>query len=536
VNPIVNPILRGFNPDPSILRVEDDYYIATSTFEWFPGVQIHHSRDLIHWKLIGRALNRVSQLDLRGVPSSGGVWAPCLTYDNGTFFLAYTIVFNHDGIFWNVKNFLVTARSILGPWSEPVFLNSEGFDPSLFHDDDGRKWLVQNVGDFRGHGGSIAVQEYSLLEGRLLDKPVTIYQKSQFGDPEGPHLYKRNGLYFLVVAEGGTGLGHAVVVSRAPAVLGPYELDPEFPTLTSRGDMMLELQKAGHGSLVETQKGEWYMAHLCARPLPTRGVCPLGRETALQKMIWDSDGWPRLATGGNKPLVLVPAPDLPEQHDVPEPSRVTFATDKLNVHFQSLRVPLDERALSLTERPGFLRLKGQESLDSQFYQSLVARRQQSFCFAASTVVEFEPVSFKQMAGLVCYYSTLGFHYLKVSHDERSGKSLEILTRDNDQFQWHLKEHVDVDGWSRIYLRAEVNYDHLQFFYGKTDGDWTKIGPILDASILSDEHIAGWAFTGAFVGLACQDLTGRGLPADFEFFDYAETEPATTRGLATGRTH
>ncbi len=526
MTPIKNPILPGFNPDPSILRVGEDYYIATSTFEWFPGVQIHHSRDLVHWKLIGRALDRASQLDLRGVPSSGGLWAPCLSHDKGTFYLAYNIVFNHDGIFWNVKNFLVTSPSILGPWSEPVFLNSEGFDPSLFHDDDGRKWLVQNVNDFRGNGSSITVQEYSHREMRLLANAKTIYQKSPFGDPEGPHLYKRNGYYYLVVAEGGTGLGHAVVVSRSSAVLGPYEIDPQFPTLTSRDDVLLELQKAGHGSLVETQQGEWYMAHLCGRPLPTRGVCTLGRETAIQRLIW-RDGWPRLAEGGNKPSVLVQAPDLPEDPHVPEPSRVTFLTDTLNLHFQTLRVPLDERALSLTERPGFLRLKGQESLDSKFHQSLVARRQQSFCFAASTAVEFEPVSFKQMAGLVCYYSTLGFHYLKVSHDERSGKSLEILTRDNDQFQWHLKEHVDVDGWSRIYLRAEVNYDHLQFFYGKTDGDWTKIGPILDASILSDEHIAGWAFTGAFVGLACQDLTGSGLPADFEFFDYVEMETATS---------
>src|SRR5690606_34497577 len=227
-----NPILPGFHPDPSILRVEDDYYIAVSTFEWYPGVQIYHSKDLINWRLIGQPLTRSSQLNLIGNIDSGGVWAPCLSYSDGLFYLVYTDVKTRIGAFKDCHNYLVTSESIEGPWSEPIYLNSSGFDPSFFHDDDGRKWLVNMIWDFRkGHNSfaGIALQEYSPEEKKLVGPIRNIFTGSELGFTEAPHLYKRNGYYYLMTAEGGTWYTHAVTVARAKSLFGPYEIDPTNP-------------------------------------------------------------------------------------------------------------------------------------------------------------------------------------------------------------------------------------------------------------------------------------------------------------------
>jgi xylan 1,4-beta-xylosidase len=524
---ITNPILSGFNPDPSILRVGNDYYIATSTFEWFPGVQIHHSRDLVHWKLITRPLNRISQLDMRGNPCSGGIWAPCLSYDNGIFYLIYTDVKYFDGTFSDCYNYLVTAAAIEGEWSDPVELNGSGFDPSLYHDDDGRKWLVNMLWDFRkgkNRFGGILLQEYSATEKRLTGPVYKIYKGTELGMTEAPHLYKRNGYYYLLTAEGGTYQGHAVTIARSRSITGPFETDPENPVLTSRYDCNLPLQRAGHGSLVETAGGEWYLAHLCGRPLLSRGRCVLGRETALQKMTWTDDGWIRLEAGGNKPLLSVPAPDLPEHVWPAEPARDDFDSGVFNIHFQTLRQPLGEAILSLTERPGYLRLKGRESLHSSHAQSLVARRQQSFVYTATTCVEFEPDTFQQMAGLVCLYNSLNYYYLCVTHDEAVGKCLSLLVRDNRQLDSGLEKLLPLKGVDRCYLRVKVSYDQLQFFYSFDGTVWIPVGGVYDASKLSDEYleyIKAEGFTGAFVGLCCQDLSGRRRAADFDFFEYWE---------------
>ena len=519
---IENPILRGFNPDPSIIRIEADYYIATSTFEWFPGVQIHHSRDLVNWRLVTRPLNRVSQLDLKGCGSSSGVWAPCLTYDKGTFYLVYTDV---KTVYTNSKdthNYLVTTEDILGDWSEPIYLHSYGFDPSLFHDDDGRKWLVSIIWDHRkgkNRFGGIIIQEYSHEKKKLIGPVRKIFEYD--GLVEGPHIYKRNGYYYLIMAEGGTGTKHAELVARSRFLMGPYEVDPHGLMLTSKFDPTLPLQKAGHADIVETQTGEWYMVHLCGRPIPSLGRYTLGRETCIQKIKWTEDGWLRLESGGNQPQVMVPAPNLPEYKFKEEPIRDDFDSTELNIHFQSLRVPLGEDSLSLTERPGYLRLKGRESLSSKDNQSLIARRQQAFCYTAQTCVEFEPDNFKQMAGLVCLYDTENYYYLYITYDENIGKCIGVATCNNNHYDEPIEKKVCIQGWPRCYLRVEVNYDRLQFFYSSDEKSWHAIGPVLDASTLSDEYCReGW-FTGAFVGLCCQDLSGMRKHADFDYFEYRE---------------
>jgi len=528
MNMINNPILPGFNPDPSILRVNDDYYIATSTFEWFPGVQIHHSKDLVNWRLLTRPLTRMSQLDMAGNPSSGGVWAPCLSYDQGVFYLVYTNTKSFKGIFKDTHNYIVTAEDICGEWSEPVYLQSSGFDPSLFHDDDGRKWILNMKWDFRNgrnRFAGILLQEYSATEKKLIGKPVNIFKGTNLGLTEGPHLYKRDGYYYLMTAEGGTSYDHAVTLARSRFIEGPYEVCPDNPVLTSKGNEGLRLQRAGHGCLVETQKGEWYLAHLCARPIPSTKRCILGRESALQKVVWTEDGWLTLEAGGNEPCEHVPAPDLPIHKWPEEPKRDDFDSDKLNIHFQTLRIPLGEDMISLKERPGFLRLKGRESISSLFKQSLVARRQQSFTYYAATCLEFEPYDFQQAAGLLCMYDTINFFYLHVTFDENRGKCLNILTCDNGSFDYPIGDGICIEGLERVYLKVEVDFSKLQFYFSKDEVQWDEIGPQFDASSMSDEYywnIMEERFTGAFVGLCCQDLTGQGLHADFDYFEYVES--------------
>ncbi len=530
---IRNPILRGFHPDPSIARVGDDYYIATSTFEWYPGVEIHHSRDLAHWRLVRRPLERATQLNMLGDPDSCGIWAPCLSYADGLFYLIYTDVKRYGRstagptrgvMFRDMHNYLVTGASVAGEWSEPVHLNSSGFDPSLFHDEDGRKYLVNMVWDHRpvrNRFAGIALQEYSAAERRLMGTAQVIFEGTALGFTEGPHLYKRGGWYYLLTAEGGTGYGHAVTLARSRNLRGPYELHPDGPILTSRDRPDLELQRAGHADLVETQRGETYLVHLCGRPLSTRGRCTLGRETAIQKMVWGEDGWLRTADGRGLPCPEVDAPRLPACVFPAAAAREEFDGEKLAADFQWLRSPWPEELFSLTERPGHLRLYGRESLGSLFRQALVARRQQSHRYAAETVMEFEPESFQQMAGLVCYYSGVKFHYLYVSHHGELGRHVGVMSCHPDAGQPDLAiAPRAIRGGAAVGLRVEVERERLRFGYRVGEEEWQWIAQEFDASILSDEAgPPGPNFTGAFVGMCCQDLAGTAKTADFDFFEY-----------------
>ena len=536
---IRNPILRGFNPDPSIVRVGDDYYIATSTFEWFPGVQIHHSRDLVHWRLLTRPLNRATQLNMLGDPDSCGIWAPCLSYADGLFWLIYTDVkrFGRASVagasgasMRDFHNYLVTNPRIDGEWSDPVPLNSSGFDPSLFHDDDGRKYLLNMLWDHRpgnNRFAGIVLQEYSVMKRKLVGERVNIFQGTSLGFTEAPHLYKRNGWYYLLTAEGGTNWNHAVTMARSRNLTGPYELYPDTYIMSSRNQPNAELQRAGHASLVETQNGTTYMAYLVGRPLRERGRCTLGRETAIQKMIWGQDDWLRTLDGEGVPTIETPAPGFPA-HEFPSPTvREDFYGPELPIDFQWLRTPYPEEIFSLTARPGFLRLFGRETIGSLFCQALVARRQQSHSFSASTVIEFEPEHFQHLAGLVCYYNSTKFHYLYVSHDETVGKHLRVMSCVPDLPQADaFSPLIPIPTGKPVHLRVEVDYERMRFGYRveAVDQEWHWLPQQFDASILSDECIApGQAhFTGAFVGMACQDLAGTGKSADFDFFEYKET--------------
>ena len=512
-----NPVLRGFNPDPSFLRVGSDYYLATSTFEWFPGVPIYHSRDLANWRLIGHALARKSQLDMLGVPDSAGIWAPALSLHNGVYYLIYTIVRNRTGAFKDVKNYVVTAPAITGPWSEPVYLNSSGFDPSLFHDDDGRHWLVNMQWDHRpAHPrfGGIVLQEYSPEEHRLVGPIINICRK----DPliEGPNLYKVNGYYYLMLAEGGTDWNHGISMARSRHITGPYELDPQPLVLTSRKSPGAALQKAGHGELVQTPSGRWYLAHLCSRPLYPVRRCPLGRETAIQEVLWSDDGWLRLKSGGTDPALRCALPEEIKPHPWGvDQEWDDFDAPSLAPHWQSLREPVEPRWASTSERPGFLRLRGRESLHSLFEQSLLAQRVRSFCATAQTALEFEPEHFTQSAGLVVYYDTRNHFYLRVTHHEQMGKVVGVVQTDAGVYSEHIESQLTVSHWPRVYLKAMIHDESLRF-YASADGEnWHAFPITCDFTKLSADYAGG--FTGAFAGVCAQDLRGTSICADFDYF-------------------
>lgn len=530
---ISNPILRGFNPDPSIVRVGDDFFIATSTFEWFPGVQIHHSRDLVNWRVVAKPLDRPSQLDMRGNPDSCGVWAPDLSYADGCFWLAYTDVKRFgqstlDGAsgvsLRDFHNYVVTSDRIDGVWSDPTYLNSSGFDPAIFHDDDGRTWLLNMLWDHRpthDRFAGIVVQEVDRRTKKLIGERHLIFKGTARGFTEGPHLYKRDGWYHLLVAEGGTGWHHAVVMARSRNLLGPYEVHPDGAVLTSDGRRDLKLTRAGHGDLVELADGSTWMAYLCGRPLPGRERCVLGRETALQPMHWGADGWLRTMDGQAMPDPTPPAPKLTPVLPAHSPWDGSFIDGPLPTDLQWLRTPYPDEIFSLSARPGYLRLYGRETVGSQFVQALVARRQQHFSYSAVTRLEFFPADFQQAAGLICYYNSTKFLYLHVTRGDAMRQiQLIVASPDTGRCEMIMIEPCLPDG--AVELKVDVDRDKLRFFWRMEGGDdWCRVQDVLDASILSDEAtLPGLAnFTGAFVGMACQDMAGTATPADFAFFRY-----------------
>jgi xylan 1,4-beta-xylosidase len=533
---ITNPVLKGFNPDPSILRLGDDYYIATSTFEWFPGVQIHHSRDMVNWRLAGHVLTRTSQLDMKGMDNSEGVYAPTLSYSDGKFWLCFSNVHCCRGGNWmGTPCYVVTADAIEGPWSDPTPFGSYGFDPSLFHDDDGKKYMVNMVWDGRqgtNFFGGIILQQFDEHKGQLVGTPKNIFKGTKLGCTEGPQILKKDGYYYLITAEGGTNREHAVSVCRAKNIWGPYEVHPQNPILTTRFQEDVPLERAGHGFFVETHDGEWYLSHLCGRRVPNpegyqfipkydNGFSILGRESAIQKAGW-KDGWPYVVTG-RIPQIEVPAPDLP-LHTWPSlPSRDEFKTSTLRLEYQTLREPVDESWISLSERPGFLRLKGRQYLYSRYEQSLIARRFQAHYATVETKLEFSPTTPFEMAGLCAYYARNGHYFLKMSANDEGDRVLSIAANINDVYR-EFGEELSIGDTDIVYLRLELDYQWYRFSYSLDGNNWKRIGPDLNSTPLSDEGGPDiFRFTGSFAALFCADIRGQKACADFAYFDYQEHE-------------
>ncbi len=544
---IHNPIIPGFAADPSILRVGEDYYLATSSFEWLPGVAIYHSKDLRHWKLEDYGLKTKEQIDMIGVKPSAGVWAPCLSYNEAEkrFYLMYSNVHCKNNWFFDVDNFIITAEDIHGPWSEPIYVNSCGFDYSLFHDTDGRKWIVGKDRDFRNKNidkRAIILQEIDIANKCLIGKPVQITQGgTERRFVEAPHLYKHNGWYYLMVAEGGTGYGHSVVVLRSRKIDGPYECYEGNPIITSwpedfsasengtsfymfdRYNPDSILQKSGHGSLVETQTGEWYVAHLCARPLMPEKLCPLGRETSIQKMMWTEDDRLVMADGSKLAKSDVPAPAIPEHKWEEEPIREDFDGDCVPLIFQAPRTPLTEDWITVKRTPGSLSLRGRESLTSNFFPSIAARRLTAFKARAEVCLDYKPESYHHRAGLTFYYDAADHHYIfKTYEDETDRELISVASMIGKKFI-EYPEVVEVPKGAKVWLRGIFDGHDLQFFYSLDGENFAAIGPKLSTLNLTDEGGSYGRFTGTYVGMFAQDTQTKSKWADFEWFEYEAEE-------------
>lgn len=510
---IQNPILKGFCPDPSIIRAGDDYYIATSTFEWWPGVKIFHSKDLEHWEQISSPLRREDQLNMIGNPTSGGIWAPCLSYDGTRFYLVFTDVKTKKGRFYNTHNYVVYTDDIYGEWSTPVYLNSVGFDPSLFHDSDGKKYLVNMVNGFKG----ILVQEVDPDTFRPLGEQKKVYDGSGIGCTEGPHIYHIGDWYYLLVAEGGTGYQHCVTMARSKSVWGPYETAPDNPILTSDTEDMNALQKCGHADFIDTQNGEWYLVHLCSRPMGGKEWCTLGRETAIQKMYLDDEGWLRLCGGGRFAKQQTPKPAgiascrLENEEDG---FFDDFGTEELHVRYSSPRVSYHTFA-DCRSRKGYLRLNGQESMNSLHHVSLVAVRQQKACCSAQTAMEFHPQYEQQLAGLSYMYDAMNFFILGKTVTEKGEPVLVLLKSDTGVVTDEITP-VPLKEEEPLELKIVVGDDGMnaRFYYKTPQTDWLQAGGNFSTQILTDEHCRG--FTGAHFGLYCHDMMGLHAAADFDY--------------------
>ncbi|MDX3568091.1 family 43 glycosylhydrolase [Streptomyces sp. ID05-47C] len=531
-----NPVIRGFAPDPSLVRVDDWYYVATSSFEWFPTIPIHRSRDLLHWEYAGHVRGAAPGDSLAGAPDSGGVWAPSLSWDGERFWVVYSIVRSVGTPYFDTDTYVSTATEVDGRWTAPRRIASHGFDPALFHDE-GRLWLLNLQNDHRPGGRRFAGIVMTELDRETLaplgDTHLLLQHERLI---EGPKLVKRDDWYHLVLAEGGTGFEHGVLVARARAITGPYELD-DRPLLTSRDNPSLPLQKAGHGELVQTPGGDWVLSHLTARPLstPDGPRCTLGRETAIQAVMWDEEGWPRMRHGGSHPEVEVDVPTRSgavEEGDVmPPPQPVEQLTDPaepLGWPWSTLRGYPDPSWADTTARPGWIRLRGRHGPESRWAHSLLARRVTEHRAEAEVTVEAAPRTFTQAAGLVLRYNAEAYLSLDLTWAEpegeeqrgqqwRGGAGRRVLSLvEREESGTRQAAVVEVDAAGPLTLGVTVEEGEARFWYVR-NGDRTPVGPPLDFTKLSDDYGSKLRFTGAMAGIHAMDLVDAGFAADFTGF-------------------
>ncbi|WP_426225768.1 family 43 glycosylhydrolase [Pseudarthrobacter sp. DSP2-3-2b1] len=532
-NYIVNPVLPGFFPDPSIVRVGEWYYIANSSFEWFPAIPIHRSRDLMTWQFAGSLQGPDVRFDFSGIQDSGGIWAPSLSWDEGTFWLTFSVVHSFGGNHKDMDTFVSRAVDVAGPWSRPARVTTTGFDPSIFHHE-GKHWLLNMEWDHRpgvtsGFAG-LTLQELNAEGTDTIGAPRNILRPATL--TEGPNVYYRDCWYYLMVAEGGTGFNHGILMYRSRELNGPYEADPSGALLTSRDDRSLFLQKSGHGEIVLTAEGEPYLVHLASRVLENveerRAV--LGRETCLQQLTWEPDQWPRLAQGGHHPAQQIMSPAhglgiLPEGTDADcyEASSLPGSQKNLAWPWSTLRESgpsTHEHAewFSTTARPGWVRLRGRRSTDSLRDQSLIAQRIISPCTSVEVTVDATPANYTQSAGLIIYYNTSAYFYLRLSarNTEHPERILELWERDRLQgLRIHALATVRPEG--PLGLKVQLADGKLQFQWWQGRAHPVGMGPALDFSRLSDDYANQLNFTGPFVGVCAQDLRDQSFLADFREF-------------------
>jgi alpha-N-arabinofuranosidase len=508
-----NPILTGCYPDPSICRVGRDYFLVTSSFEYFPGVPLFHSRDLVHWRQIGHCLTRASQLPLDGVRPSGGIYAPTIRHHDGTFYMVTTNT-TAGG------NFYVTARDPFGAWSEPVWVAQSGIDPSLHFGDDGGVYLTStyltsfpppdNTGADAAVWG-IQQSRIDIATGALLDGPRPIWTGTGGKYPEGPHVYKIGGVYYLLMAEGGTEYGHMVTVARGSSPWGPWEGCPHNPILTHRS-FHSPIQGLGHADLVEAHDGSWWLVCLGFRPNGYPPCYHLGRETCLAPVVWGDDGWPRVGDGGRL-RVAQEGPRLEPAAWPPAPARDDFEGPQLGLEWSFLGNPRAE-SWSLAERAGALRLLGGAArLDDGPPVAFVGRRQQHFVCTAAAELDFAPQTDGEEAGLTVWMNPQ--HHYDLFVTRREGRRLIQTRRRIGSLSAVVAEEALGDG--PVTLRLRADRDSYSFGYAAAGADCAQLASG-ETRYLSTEVAGG--FTGVFIALYAsgngQPSTG---PAFFEWFEY-----------------
>ncbi|WP_462409549.1 glycoside hydrolase family 43 protein [Neobacillus sp. Marseille-QA0830] len=500
-----NPVISGFHPDPSICRVGDDFYLVTSSFEYFPGVPIFHSKDLVNWKQIGHCLTRNSQLPLHQSKSSMGIFAPTLRYHNGRFYMITTNLTIG-------KNFIVWSEKPEGPWSEPIWLEWPGIDPSLLFDDDGKVYLTGTQDIFTGEPMGIYQAEINVDTGEIMTERRFIWQGSGGAHPEGPHLYKINGMYYLMIAEGGTEYGHMVTMARSDRPFGPFESHPDNPILTHRSSAS-PIQATGHADLVQYTDGSWWTVFLGIRPAPipfSGKHHHLGRETFLAPADWNEAGWPII---GAQVELEMDARTLKIGDSEKLKYRDDFNETTLDFCWNFLRNP-GEESWFLTDRPGYLTLYGRStSLDDLDSQAFVGRRQEHFNCNVSTLLEFSPTVEGEEAGLTVFMNEK-FHY-EIALGMSEGVK-KVFVRRRIGSLWKVEaEHVY--GQNGIILTVHADAKDYTFAYQPPDGEPVILGSG-ECSLLSTEVAGG--FTGVYFGLYASG-NGRNIriPAYFDWFEY-----------------
>lgn len=505
-----NPILPGFYPDPSIVRAEDYFYLVCSSFEYFPGVPIFRSRDLIHWEQIGNVLDRISQLDLTGQKSSDGIYAPALRYHAGTFYMITTDV-------RGIGNFYVTATNPAGPWSDPIRIPYGGIDPSLFFDDDGKVYVTAQQGaDYDSH----AIQyEIDIATGEALSEPQVVWHGDGGPWTEGPHLYKINGMYYMMSASGGTAKEHREIIGRSDKPYGPFERYPE-PILTHR-HLDHPIQYLGHADLVEDHHGDWWAVFLGVR-LTEEGYSVLGRETFLAPVVWN-DGWPHI--DNNEGIVSLDmtvqrqpmtAPSLLEENGAIVVGRDEF-DGELGPQWMFVRNPT-EAACSLAEKPGFLTLYGQAAgLGDVGQLTFVGRRQQHLHASFTACMSFVPVADGEEAGL-CIRRDEDAHYeLGIRRLEGRNVLFARLTVRGESYTVHESETQAEQLW----LRIESSEKEYRLACSEDGENWRDLGSGSARAISPEDFVHKMCFTGAVIGLYA---TGNGrassTPARFDWFEYS----------------
>jgi len=538
-----NPIFPGFNPDPCICKAGDDYYVIVSSFEWMPALPIYHSKDLKNWELYTHVIRSEKQADIRKLPSAKGIWAPCLTYceEEKLFYVIYGVMNSMNARYFDVDNYLITASDIKGPWSEPIYLHSAGFDASILHDDDGKKYIVSLEWETReGYEkpGAVCIAEYSPVENKIIGYPKRFWHGgTDRGCIEAPHLYKRKGFYYIMCAEGGTGYGHSVTMGRSENVWGPYEKDPMNPIVTSIPGEFNErkdpdhlkpkyynpesvLQKSGHGSYVENELGEVYLVHLTARPFVPELRCTLGRETAMQKMMWTDDGWLRMADKSNFAKENFEESKLPEYPMPQIPDFDDFNSDTLGIQYYAPRIS-PESFSDVKARPGYVRIRGQESRTSLNKVSILARKLTSVNAVITTKMEFKPEVYQHSAGLIMYYDNMNYINLRKYYSQTLGQSaISVIQLENGTRTEYLDTRTPVKDVP-VYLRLRIE-NRKTFFEWSYDGEqYIRIGKEFDTTKFSDEYCKYGEFTGTFVGMTCADRMLHQHFADFDFFEYED---------------